>query len=122
MKQKSSLLAYSILLFFGALFFLAIDIVLAEQISLSNMGLDTFGGPRNINNLAINIMSFLGQVIVFASVLGFMIGGGFLVFAAGDEGRVERGKGLMVASIIGLVITLLAYLIVTLVQSLFYAL
>lgn len=90
--------------------------------NLEKVGLLTFGGPKNIPQLGVMIMSFLGETIIFASVLGFMIGGGFLVFSAGDEGMMSRGKDIMIASVVGLVVTLLAYLLVTLVQSFLYAL
>ena len=88
--------------------------------NLNDWGFLTFGGPKSFGELAVMIMSFLGRVIIFAAVLGFMIGGGMMVFSAGDEGLVSRGKEVLIASIIGLSVTLLAYLIVELLQGTLY--
>ncbi len=120
MKKTLLILAFC----FSCLFFVSHDAAYAADstsASLKKMGLWNFGGVTNIPQLGMVIMSFLGKVIIFASVLGFMVGGGHLVFSAGDEGMVSRGKDIMVASVVGLAITLLSYVIVTLVQTLFYS-
>ncbi len=92
-----------------------------QNAHLNKMGMTKFGGAWNIASLARVVMSFLGKTIVFAAVLGFMIGGGFMVASAGDEGMRSRGKDIMIASVVGLSVTLLSYLIITFVQSLIYS-
>jgi hypothetical protein len=89
--------------------------------NLCEMNLCVFGFPRSISELGIIVMEFLGTTIIFASVGGFMIGGGFLVFSGGDESRVTRAKQILTASIIGLGIVLSSYLIIRLVQSVLYS-
>jgi len=91
-----------------------------EVAHLGKMGLLFSGGPRSVSALLIMLMGFLSQAIIFTSVIGFMIGGGFFIFSAGDEGMMSRGKDIMIASVIGLTVTLLAYAIVHFVRTVFY--
>lgn len=93
-----------------------------EKARLVDMKLCIFGCYTSIETLSVSIMSLLAKVIVFASVIGFMVGGGFLVFSAGDEGMMSRGKDIMIASVVGLIVTLLAYAIVQFVRIIFYSL
>lgn len=78
------------------------------------------GAPTTFESLAGRIMKIMGVFIIFVAILGIMIGGMMLIFSAGDESMMERGKGLMIASIIGLVVTLMAYVIITLIRSFLY--
>jgi len=91
------------------------------NLGTGGIGIVVPGTPQSFGELAKMVMRFLGITIVLASVLGFMIGGSFLIFSAGSENTAERGKSILLASIIGLSVTLLAYLIVTLFQSIFYS-
>ncbi len=79
------------------------------------------GTPTSLSELLLMVMNFLGVSIVFVSVLGFMVGGGFLIFSAGSESIAERGKSILLASVVGISVTLLAYLIVKLVQTFAYS-
>jgi len=79
------------------------------------------GNPPTLKMFLKNTMAFLGKVIIFVSVAGFMIGGGFWVFSAGDESMTSRGKNIMIASVIGLSITFLSVLLVKLVQYIIYS-
>lgn len=65
-------------------------------------------------------MTFLGTIIVLASTIGIVTGGSFLVFSGGDDGKISRGKDIIVYSLIGLAVTIGSYLIVTLVQAILY--
>ena len=88
---------------------------------LSHMGLNKFSKFTHISKVFEVVMQFLGINIILASVIGGMIGGTMLIISAGNENLAERGKNILVASAIGLVITLLAYLGVTLVQQILYS-
>lgn len=75
------------------------------------------GGPRSLKDLAFKIMKFLNLTIAGVSLIGVMGGGIILIVSAGSEGLMQKGKDILKYSIIGLVVTLSAYLIVTLVQT-----
>ncbi len=63
------------------------------------------------------IVSFLAAIIGTLSVL-MMVWGGFLMLSAGGSERHEQGKNYVKYALIGLVVTLSAYILVTLVQLL----
>ncbi len=66
---------------------------------------------------AINLMAML--IGTFAFVM-LVIGGFMFVSSGGEESRIERAKSIMSQTIVGLVIGMLSYLIVTFVISFFY--
>lgn len=74
----------------------------------------------SLEELLLKVITLLGTLIVLASVVGIVVGGAFLVFSGGDDGKVSRGKDIIVYSLIGLAVTLCSYLIVTLVQAVLY--
>jgi hypothetical protein len=92
-----------------------------NQVSLEEMGITYFGGQMNIRNFGIMVMSFMGKVVLFCSVSGFIVGGILWVFSADDEGKISRGKDIMFASVLGMSFVLLSYLIVTLLQTVIYS-
>lgn len=92
-----------------------------DSADLGKMGLLAFNGPKSFQGLATTIIKFLGYAIILAAVVGLMVGGSMLIISAGDENMFNQGKDVLTASLIGLVVTLLAYLIVTLVQSIVYS-
>jgi hypothetical protein len=79
------------------------------------------GGVRDVESLGTKIMRFLNLTIAALSMLGVMIGGVVLITAAGNDSQVQYGKEILKFSLIGLVVTLSAYLIVTLVQTILYS-
>ena len=71
-----------------------------------------------------SLMSNVGMLInVFASVMGFLaigmiIYGGFMLLTAqGDPARIKRGKDVVLYSVIGLILVVLAYAIVNFVMN-----
>ena len=71
-----------------------------------------------------SLMSNVSMLInVFASVMGFLaigmiIYGGFMLLTAqGDPARIKRGKDVVLYSIIGLILVVLAYAIVNFVMN-----
>ena len=79
---------------------------------------DAEGGPivNTINTLA----NFLARMIATLSLLIFVIGSFILITANGDENQINRGKDAIKYSILGIVIVMLAYIIVVLIQSIFF--
>jgi len=99
----------------------------------------SFGKEVNLNNASngfdihyttINKFEDFGQkfiqimsgIVVLITILVFMIGGGFWIFSAGNESLVERGKGMMIYSTIGILLVLGAYVVVKVVQIILYSL
>ena len=71
-----------------------------------------------------SLMSNVNMLInVFASVMGFLaigmiIYGGFMLLTAqGDPSRIKRGKDVVLYSVIGLILVMLAYAIVNFVMN-----
>ena len=71
-----------------------------------------------------SLMSNVSMLInVFASVMGFLaigmiIYGGFMLLTAqGDPARIKRGKDVVLYSVIGLILVMLAYAIVNFVMN-----
>ena len=67
---------------------------------------------RAINILLLLIGTFAFLVIFYSGLL--------LVTSNGDEGKIEKGKGMIMPAILGLVFAFLAYYIASFVQSFFY--
>ena len=66
---------------------------------------------------AINIlMLFLGTV----AMILLMAGGLTWILAGGEEGRIDRGKAIITQTVLGMVIALLSYAIVSFVVSFFF--
>lgn len=98
------------------------DAILSNKIETAKLDtmIPNYAGPKTISSFSKTIMKFLGIMIILASTLGFAVGGAMLIFSAGSESLMERGRKLLVMSLVGLVVTLLAYLIVTLMQQFLY--
>lgn len=78
-------------------------------------GLSANNAPKLIRNVII------GAIVVAAIIsLFFLIFGGIRwILSGGDKGKVEAARGTIIAAIIGLIITLLAYFILSIVLNLF---
>lgn len=71
-----------------------------------------------INYFFERIIGFLAAIIGSLAVLMLSIGGFMMLSSGGDENMYNKGKGFAKYSLIGLTVTLLAYVLVTLVQLL----
>ena len=70
-------------------------------------------GPDTNPNLFGNIVQFLIVIAIVVSVV-FMIWGGIIwITSGGDKGKVEQARSAITGAIIGLLIALLAYAIVS---------
>ncbi len=67
-------------------------------------------------------IKLLTGVVLLLTILTFMIGSSFWIFSAGNESLVERGKDLMIYSLVGILIVVGSYVIVRLFQVILYAL
>ncbi len=112
--------------FFSTLFLLCFPVFAQGETGFSvaklcQMGLCVFGGPGDVERLGFILMNFLAGTIVFAAVLGFMIGGFYMVLSGGVEARVAKGKNILIASVSGLLLVFSSVLIVRLISALIYS-
>jgi hypothetical protein len=94
-----------------------------SNIATDSMELDMIhiGGPKSLSGVIGKFLKLLNFSIVAISVMGVMIGSFLMIISAGDESQIERGKSIFKFSIIGLVVTLAAYMIVSFAQTLLYS-
>lgn len=104
-----------IVIFFNAGQVLAFEIIPACALS-SNIGsVDKEQECRSISifvNLIINISAYLFSIVGALALLFFIYGGFTLILSRGATEQVKKGKDIMVAAIIGLVIVFGAYMLV----------
>lgn len=80
-------------------------------------GSGSVGGVGTINSAIGNAISWLVS-IAFGVTLLFLIYGGFLyIFSGGDEERAEKARGTIFNALIGLVIIILSYVVVSFVVN-----
>lgn len=80
------------------------------------------GTCDSVNDLLvvfINIAGFLFKIIGTAAFVSFVYGGFMMVISLGNEEKVTKGKGIMVAAIIGIIVAFGAYTIVDLILDVF---
>ncbi len=83
------------------------------------------GGFENLCKITIqdnpnifgNIVQILIVIAIVLSIIFLIIGGIRWIMSGGDKGKMEQARSTIIAAIIGLVVSLLAYFIVTLVVS-----
>lgn len=75
-------------------------------------------GALTIKDIAIRVLNLLLSLIGIFGIMGLVIGGGFYLTAYGDEDRIDKGKEIIAASIIGIVVAFGALVIVRQVASL----
>lgn len=68
----------------------------------------------------LDIINFITRLIGTIAMVLIILGGLMMIASEGDENRIQKGKGILEAAIIGLIISLFSYVIVRFVQSLFY--
>ena len=66
------------------------------------------------------IIKFLSQLIGTISMVLIIIGGMLMLASEGDDNRIQKGKTIITQAIIGLILALTSYILVTFVQSLLY--
>ncbi|MFA6024293.1 MAG: hypothetical protein WC777_03710 [Candidatus Gracilibacteria bacterium] len=73
--------------------------------------------PAAIILRIINILTLLIGTVTFVVI---MIGGFMMVTAGGDEGQVDKAKGILSQAIVGCLLAFFAYFITVFIQSFFY--
>lgn len=83
------------------------------------MTADTFGlsPSTNVSGSFILIISFLTGLIGLLSMLMIVAGGVMYMTSRGDSDNIERAKKWVIYAIVGLVVSLLAYTLVTAISN-----
>lgn len=68
----------------------------------------------------LDVINFITRIIGTLAMVLIILGGLMMIVSEGDENRLQKGKGILEAAIVGLIIALASYVIVRFVQSLFY--
>jgi len=75
---------------------------------------------RSFLQFANTIADWMITLVSSLAVTALIIGGFLMIISGGDENRLETGKTIFTYSLIGLVVTLLGYGIISFIQSIFY--
>lgn len=87
----------------------------AQKIDANTSGIPTMSGDELLKN-ALNLTYFLAGVI---AVITIVIAGIMYTSSSGDAGRVAKAKNLLLYSIVGLVLVLVAFTITNFVMGSF---
>lgn len=71
----------------------------------------------NQNNVIGNVIQILIIIAIVVSVIFLIIGGIRWIMSGGDKAKVEQARSTIIAAIVGLVVSILAYAIVALIVS-----
>lgn len=93
-----------------------------SKISIFEQGQARVGEGQGIWGFVIGLIRFATGIAGALAVLGLCIGGVMFIVAAGDESQIQTAKMTLMYSLIGLVVVILSYVIVTTVQTLTYGL
>lgn len=95
---------------------LALPLAALAQVLPPNPGLP--GNPNaDVNSLALNIIQIILSLVGLFAVLFIIIGGFQYILSGANEDLAKRGKTTVQNAIIGLIIVILSYVIVTVVVN-----
>lgn len=84
-----------------------------------SVGLPSALPQQSISQIIQNVTNVLLFVVGAAAVIGIIYGGFTYVTSGGDENRLRQAKEAIIYSVVGLVIALLSFLIVSFVTGIF---
>jgi len=105
----------AIMLLFVLTPFLAVPALAAPELGtnyVTELGLED-GGDRDVREVAVDIVKYLMTFLGIIAVVVILLGGFKWMTAGGNEDKVGEAKSLIMAGIIGLIIILAAFAIVT---------
>src|ERR1700722_767537 len=87
-----------------------------SQTNLCLPASSNINSPSSVNTLLIDVINILLSVAALIAVLFIVIGGFMYITSAGNSEQAEKGRTTLVNAIIGLIIIILAYVIVSVVN------
>lgn len=116
--MKKSLILKNIGAFALVATFLAVPMVVFGQWSVGDQNAQSGGTPNaSIYDIIRTTMNYLLAILGFLAIIGFVIAGILYLTAAGDETRMKSAKNAMLWSIMGVIVALVGYVIVSAVDS-----
>lgn len=79
---------------------------------------DIVNKAYTLKDIAINVLNFLLSVTGIVAIIGLIVGAIFYLTSYGDEERMEKGKKILVASVIGIIVAFSSLVIVRQVANL----
>lgn len=78
----------------------------------------------NLSNVSVGtqlrtVLLWLLAIVAILGIIGFVVAGVLYVTAAGDEDQIAKAKSTMMYSIIGVIVALLGYIVVTQIGQIF---
>lgn len=101
---------------------LAAPSFLAEIYTVLGQGvptLDGVGPSPSLTEIVLNVLRVLLSFVGVLAVIMLVVGGLVYMLSAGDSGRLEMGKKIVIYAIVGLIIALVSLVIVTQVANVF---
>ncbi|MFZ6035784.1 MAG: hypothetical protein ACOYUK_01455 [Patescibacteria group bacterium] len=96
---------------------LAVPAIASAQVNIGNYG-DTFGlGTADLEATVINIVQWVLGFLGLIAVIMILYGGFIWITAGGNEDKVASAKKIISAAVVGLIVVLLAWAIVTFVVN-----
>ena len=99
----------------------------SKYLTVNNTGATTGSQDQSYLKSSNPVASFILQIInlitLMAASLSFLavvVGGFFMMSAAGNETQINKGKDIATRAIVGLVLTLSSYFIISFVQNIFF--
>ncbi len=76
---------------------------------------------KDVQTVVNTIANWMITLVASLAVTTLIIGGGLMIISGGDESRLETGKTIFTYSLIGIIVTLMAFGIISFIQSIFYS-
>ena len=116
--MKKSLILKNIGAFALVLTFMTVPTIVFGQWSAGDSNAQSGGTPNaSIYDIIHTTMNYLLAILGFIAIVGFVIAGIMYLTAAGDEKRIGSAKSALMASIMGVIVALIGYVIVSAVNS-----
>ncbi len=84
-----------------------------------NNGVQTNLANRTIGSMLNVVLNYTLALVGILGVIGFVIAGILYLTAAGDEDQAGKAKNVMMYSIIGVIVALIGYIVVTAISQVF---
>lgn len=95
-------------------------LALADGLTNANTTANYSGlANTSISTLMTNLMNWLLGIVGFLAVIGFVISGILYLTAAGDDDQITKAKSAMMYSIIGVIVALLGFVVLTAAKTFF---
>lgn len=91
----------------------------SAQINVGNGTTGTNLSNKSIGTLLGVILNYLLGFVGILAILGFVVSGIFYLTAAGDEDQVAKAKSIMMYSIIGVIVAVIGFIVVTALKGIF---